>query len=85
MVSAHAVGVKDCARYSCAISRSRKCIAQSQDHATTVRNLKIAQILRLRRTYIYIYRATRNVSPGYRNVTKGLESCESPDKQPKIQ
>ena len=28
-------------RYSCAISRSRKCIAQSGDRATVVRNLEI--------------------------------------------
>ena len=66
------VGVKDCtlqlhnleiAHYSRTISRSRKCIVQSRDHASVLHisqdhenaqcNLEIAQILRLRGTYIY--------------------------------
>ena len=69
-VSAHARRVKDWDRTSvlrnleiaqvyCAILRSRNYSAQSRDSENAQRNLEIAQILRLRRTYpfkvVYIY------------------------------
>ena len=71
MVFVHArVGVKGCARYSCAISRSRKCIAQSRDSENAQRNLEIAQILRLRGTEIRWQLRSVKAVPNVLRVTR---------------
>ena len=62
MVSAHArrgkrlraiVGNLEIAQVYCAISRSHNYSTQSRDSENAQRNLKIAQIIRLRRTYTH--------------------------------